>query len=323
MPRKASEGECLPDGEDRTFELRIDGGECIEAGHAMPEAYRRMLIRQMSQHAHSEYVGMLPEAGWVTRAPSLQRKCVLLAKIQDEAGHAQYLYSAIETLGTSRARELARLHEGSAKYLNIFNYPALTWADVGAIAWLTDGAAIVNQVSLAEGSYGPYTRALLRICQEENFHHRQGFDLMRVLSAGTPRQRHMAQDALDRWWWPTLMVFGPADADSIHSANSMRWRIKMRSNDALRQQFIDQAVPEAMALGLSIPDPLLRFNEHTGHYETGPIDWTHFLETINGRGTCSRDRIRVRRQAHADGEWVREAAMAHAAKRRVATGEST
>ncbi|MBI0329628.1 1,2-phenylacetyl-CoA epoxidase subunit PaaA [Burkholderia plantarii] len=300
--------------DEAAFQQRIDDGRKIEPQDGMPAAYRRTLMRQMAQHAHSEYVGMLPEGGWISRAPTLHRKCILLAKVQDEAGHAQYLYSAMETLGLSREEAYQQLLDGRAKYLNIFNYPALTWADVGMIGWLTDGAAIVNQVPLSRCSYGPYARAMVRICQEESFHHRQGFDLVMKLAHGTPAQRQMAQDALNRWWWPTLMVFGPPDADSPHSARSMKWGIKLYSNDALRQKFIDQTVPQVHYLGLEVPDEQLRFNADTGHYETGPIDWDEFERVINGGGLCNRARIEARNKAWDDGAWVREAAAAYAAR---------
>lgn len=305
---------------ETAFQRRIDAGEKIEPSDWMPHGFRRALIRQMAQHAHSEYIGMLLETAWLSRAPTLYRKCVLLAKVQDEVGHAQYLYGAVEGLGTTRYRELQALLEGRAKYLNIFNYPALTWADVGTIGWLTDGAAIINQVPLSNCSYGPYARAMVRICQEESFHNRQGFELMRALADGTQEQRRMAQDAVDRWWWPTVMVFGPPDADSPHSQQSMRWRIKLYSNDELRQRFIDQTVPQVHYLGLSVPDPQLRFNPHTNHYEIGPIDWDEFNRVISGNGICNRDRRRVRNRAWDDGAWIREAAAAFAAKRATRIG---
>ncbi len=299
---------------EAAFAQRIERGDKIESQDWMPEGYRRTLLRQISQHAHSEYVGMLPEGFWLTRAPSLHRKCVLLAKVQDEAGHAQYLYSALESLGVDRDEAYQELLAGRAKYLNIFNYPALTWADVGMIGWLTDGAAIVNQVPLSRSSYGPYARAMVRICQEESFHHRQGFDLVRKLVEGTPEQRLMAQQALDRWWWPTLMVFGPPDADSPHSRQSMKWGIKLYSNDTLRQKFIDQTVPQIHHLGLSVPDPDLHLNPHTGHYESGPIDWSEFRRVIAGNGQCNRHRLNSRQRSWDQGAWVREAAACHAAK---------
>jgi len=301
-------------GHTLEFQQRIDRGDKIEPQDWMPESYRQALQRQMAQHAHSEYVGMLPEGRWITRAPSLHRKCILLAKVQDEAGHAQYLYSALESLGLSREQAYGQLLSGQAKYLNIFNYPALSWADVGMIGWLTDGAAIVNQVPLSRSSYGPYARAMLRICQEESFHHRQGFDLVRKLVEGSPDQREMAQEALNRWWWPTVMVFGPPDEDSVHSQRSMRWGIKLYSNDTLRQKFIDQTVPQIHHLGLSVPDEHLRFNQETGHYEIGLIDWDEFQRVIQGNGQCNRDRIAARRHAWESGAWVREAAACYAHK---------
>ncbi len=297
------------------FEARVANDEFIEPKDWMPEAYRKTLVRQMSQHAHSEIVGMLPEGNWITRAPNLRRKAILLAKVQDEAGHGLYLYSAAETLGTSRDEMTEALLSGKAKYSTIFNYPTLTWADIGAIGWLVDGAAIMNQVPLQRTSYGPYARAMVRICKEESFHQRQGFDIMLAMCRGTPEQKAMAQDSLDRWWWPSLMMFGPPDADSVHSAQSMRWKIKLLSNDELRQRFIDQTVPQAEFLGLTIPDPDLRWNEERGHYDIGPIDWSEFQAVLRGHGPCNRDRIRVRTKAWEDGAWVREAAVEHARKR--------
>jgi len=294
----------------------------IEAKDWMPERYRRTLIRQISQHAHSEIVGMLPEANWITRAPSLKRKAILLAKVQDEAGHGLYLYSAAETLGVSRDTLLEELHSGKAKYSSIFNYPTLTWADVGAIGWLVDGAAIMNQVPLCKCSYGPYARAMTRVCKEESFHQRQGFQIMLTLAQGTAAQKDMAQDALNRWWWPSLMMFGPTDAESPNSAESMRWRIKRFSNDELRQRFVDMTVPQAELIGLTIPDPDLQWNADTGHYDFGPIDWAEFQQVISGHGPCNRERIETRKQAHEDGAWVREAARAHAEKRRAAAARS-
>ncbi|CCW28987.1 1,2-phenylacetyl-CoA epoxidase subunit A [Xenorhabdus nematophila] len=299
---------------EKMFLERIDRGEKIEPQDWMPDGYRHALQRQMSQHAHSEYVGMLPEGAWIRRAPSLSRKCILLAKVQDEAGHAQYLYSALESLKQSRDHVYGKLLSGEAKYLNIFNYPALTWADVGMIGWLTDGAAIVNQVPLSRSSYGPYARAMVRICQEESFHNRQGFDLIRRLVEGTPEQRQMAQEALNRWWWPTVMVFGPPDEHSIHSRNAMRWGIKLYSNDTLRQKFIDQTVPQVMYLGLEVPDPDLRFNSETGHYEIGAINWDEFHRVIQGNGLCNHERINSRRRAWEENAWVREAVACYATK---------
>lgn len=296
------------------FQKRIERGEKIEPQDWMPDDYRRALQRQMSQHAHSEYIGMLLEGRWITRAPTLSRKCILLAKVQDEAGHAQYLYSALESLRLSRDEAYSKLLSGEAKYLNIFNYPVLTWADVGMIGWLTDGAAIVNQVPLTRCSYGPYARAMVRVCQEESFHHRQGFDLIRKLVEGTQAQREMAQEALNRWWWPVLMVFGPPDERSVHSRNAMRWGIKLYSNDTLRQKFIDQTVPQIQYLGLTVPDPDLRFNPETCHYETGEIDWDEFNRVIQGNGLCNKARIASRRRAWEEGAWVREAALCHTVK---------
>lgn len=298
------------------FEARVAAEEKIEANDWMPEAYRRTLIRQISQHAHSEIVGMLPEGNWITRAPSLRRKAALLAKVQDEGGHGLYLYSAAETLGVTREELVDQLLAGRAKYSSIFNYPTLTWADMGAIGWLVDGAAIMNQIPLCRCSYGPYARAMIRICKEESFHQRQGYELMMTLARGTPEQKAMAQDALNRWWWPSIMMFGPSDRDSQHSDQSMRWKIKRFSNDDLRQKFIDATVPQAYFIGLEIPDPALRLNEATGHWEIGPIDWDEFKRVIAGNGPCNRDRLKARNKAHADGEWVRAAALAHAAKRR-------
>jgi len=298
------------------FQARVDAEEKIEPKDWMPEAYRQTLIRQISQHAHSEIVGMLPEGNWITRAPSLRRKAVLIAKVQDEGGHGMYLYSAAETLGVAREELIAQLLAGSAKYSSIFNYPTLTWADVGAIGWLVDGAAIMNQIPICRCSYGPYARAMVRICKEESFHQRQGFEIMLTLARGSAAQRAMAQDALNRWWWPSIMMFGPSDADSRHTAQSMRWKIKRFSNDELRQKFIDVTVPQAQFLGLTIPDAQLRFNEASGHYEIGAIDWSEFQRVLQGNGPCNRERLEARRAAHAAGAWVREAAAAHAAKQR-------
>jgi ring-1,2-phenylacetyl-CoA epoxidase subunit PaaA len=275
-------------------------------------------VRQISQHAHSEIIGMQPEGNWLTRAPSLKRKAVLLAKVQDEAGHGHYLYSAAETLGVSREELNAQLLSGRAKYSSIFNYPTLTWADIGAIGWLVDGAAIMNQIPLCRCSYGPYARAMIRICKEESFHQRQGFEIMHTLAKGSAAQKEMAQDALNRWWWPCLMMFGPPDTASEHSDASMRWKIKRFSNDELRQKFVDATVPQAHFLGLTIPDGDLRFNDATGHWEFGNIDWSEFKRVLAGDGPCNRQRMRTRREAHEAGEWVREAALAHARKRRKA-----
>lgn len=300
--------------EERAFQERIDAGIKIEPKEWMPEGYRRTLIRQISQHAHSEIVGQLPEANWVTRAPTLQRKSILLAKIQDEAGHGLYLYSAAETLGVARDELLDALHSGKAKYSSIFNYPTLSWADMGAIGWLVDGAAIINQVPLCRCSYGPYARAMIRVCKEESFHARQGYDILLSLCRGSAEQKQMAQDALNRWWWPALMMFGPPDADSVNSAQSAQWRIKLFSNDGLRQRMVDQTVPQAEYLGLTIPDPELRWNEERGHYDFGAIDWTEFHEVLKGNGPCNRERLRTRVQAYEDGRWFRDALVAHAEK---------
>lgn len=297
------------------FEAYVADNKKIEPKDWMPDAYRKTLIRQISQHAHSEIVGMLPEGNWITRAPSLKRKAILLAKVQDEAGHGLYLYSAAETLGVERDDLIDELHSGKAKYSSIFNYPTLNWADIGAIGWLVDGAAIMNQVPLCKCSYGPYARAMVRVCKEESFHQRQGFQIMLTMAQGTPEQKAMAQDALNRWWWPSLMMFGPTDADSTHSADSMRWKIKLFSNDELRQRFIDMTVPQAEVLGLSIPDPDLKWNEKRGHYDFGTINWDEFYNVIKGNGPCNKQRIETRRKAHEKGTWVREAAVAHAEKR--------
>jgi len=297
------------------FQLRIDAEDKIEANDWMPEAYRRTLVRQISQHAHSEIVGMLPEGNWITRAPSLRRKAALLAKVQDEGGHGLYLYAAAETLGVSREELFEQLLSGKAKYSSIFNYPTLTWADMGAIGWLVDGAAIMNQIPLCRCSYGPYARAMIRICKEESFHQRQGYEIMIGLARGTPEQKAMAQDALNRFWWPCLMMFGPPDTASQHSDQSSAWKIKRFSNDELRQKFIDATVPQAHFLGLTIPDAALRFDEASGHWVHGPIDWEEFRQVLAGNGPCNRQRMKQRRAAHAEGAWVREAALAHAAKR--------
>ncbi|PJK29896.1 1,2-phenylacetyl-CoA epoxidase subunit PaaA [Minwuia thermotolerans] len=302
------------------FQAHIDAEKRVEPRDWMPERYRKFMIRQISQHAHSEYVGMLPEGNWITRAPTLRRKAALLAKIQDEAGHAAYLYSAAETLGASRDQMLEDLHSGKAKYSSIFNYPALTWADIGAIGWLVDGAAIVNQVALCRTSYGPYARAMVRICKEESFHQRQGFEIMTTLAHGAPEQKAMAQDALDRWWWPSLMMFGPHDSDSPNSEISFRWKVKRQSNDELRQKFVDMTVAQAEFLGLKIPDDDLKWNEARGHYDFGRIDWDEFWRVVKGNGLCNRDRLRNRREAYENGAWVREAALAHAEKKRARAG---
>ena len=300
--------------QEREFQARVDAGIKIEAKDWMPEAYRKTLVRQISQHAHSEIVGQLPEGNWVTRAPTLERKAVLLAKIQDEAGHGLYLYSAAETLGVSRDQMLGDLHTGKAKYSSIFNYPTLSWADIGMIGWLVDGSAIINQVPLCRCSFGPYARAMVRVCKEESFHQRQGYDILLSLCNGTPEQKQMAQDALNRWWWPALMMFGPSDGDSPNSAQSMQWRIKLFSNDELRQKMVDQTVPQAEHLGLTVPDPDLKWNEERGHYDFGAIDWDEFYNVVRGNGPCNRDRLRTRVKAWDDGAWFREALVAHADK---------
>ena len=300
--------------QERAFQERIDAGQKIEPKEWMPEGYRKTLVRQISQHAHSEIVGQLPEGNWITRAPTLERKAILLAKVQDEAGHGLYLYCAAETLGISRDEMYEQLHAGKAKYSSIFNYPTLTWADIGAIGWLVDGAAIMNQIPLCRCSYGPYARAMIRICKEESFHQRQGYEIMLTLSRGTAEQKAMAQDALDRWWWPCLMMFGPPDGQSNHSDTSMRWKIKRFTNDALRQKFVDATVPQGHYLGLTFPDPDLRWDEAAGHWRFGDIDWEEFRRVLAGDGPCNRERLAARRQAHADGAWVRDAARAHAAK---------
>ncbi|MGB5354753.1 MAG: 1,2-phenylacetyl-CoA epoxidase subunit PaaA [Woeseia sp.] len=307
-----------PEARLAAFQATVDAEEKIEPKDWMPEAYRRTLVRQISQHAHSEIIGMQPEGNWLTRAPSLKRKAILIAKVQDEAGHGHYLYSAAETLGTSRDEMFADLISGKAKYSSIFNYPTLTWADIGAIGWLVDGAAIMNQVPLCRCSYGPYARAMVRICKEESFHQRQGFDIMVSLCKGTPEQKAMAQDALNRWWWPSLMMFGPSDNESKHSAQSMAWKIKRFSNDELRQKFVDVTVPQAEFLGLKVPDDDLELDEETGHYKFGDIDWQEFMDVLAGNGPCNRQRLDVRRKAQDDGAWVRDAARAHAAKQAAA-----
>ncbi|ACY48430.1 1,2-phenylacetyl-CoA epoxidase subunit PaaA [Rhodothermus marinus] len=297
------------------FQARIDADEKIEPKDWMPERYRRQLVRMMSQHAHSEIVGMLPEGNWITRAPTLRRKMALLAKVQDEAGHGLYLYSATETLGVDRYQLIRDLLEGRAKYSNIFNYPTLTWADVGVIGWFVDGAAIVNQTMLAKSSYGPYARAMIRICKEEAFHKRQGYEICVTLARGTPEQRRMLQDAINRWWWPTLMMFGPPDDQSPNSAELLRWKVKRKTNDELRQHFINITVPQVLALGMAIPDPELRYDEKTGNWLIGPIDWDEFWRVIRGHGPCNRERLQARRKAHEEGAWVREAVQAYARKR--------
>ncbi len=302
--------------EERAFQERIDAEIKIEPKNWMPDAYRQTLIRQISQHAHSEIVGMLPEGNWLTRAPTLKRKLQLMAKIQDEAGHGMYLYSAMETLGADRDAEIDKLHSGKAKYSSIFNYPTLNWADMGAVGWLVDGAAIVNQVVLQRTSYGPYARAMIRICKEESFHQRQGYEiLLTMMRHGNQAQQDMVQDAINRLWWPALMMFGPSDADSPNSAQSMAWKIKRMGNDELRQRFIDQTVPQLEFLGCTAPDPYLKWNAERGHYDFGQIDWQEFYDVLKGNGPCNRERIATRRKALEDGQWVREAAVAHAAKR--------
>ncbi|MES2800104.1 MAG: 1,2-phenylacetyl-CoA epoxidase subunit PaaA [Bacteroidota bacterium] len=299
---------------ERKFQEKIDKEIKIEPKDWMPDNYRQTLIRQISQHAHSEIVGMLPEGNWITRAPNLRRKAVLLAKVQDEAGHGLYLYSATETLGADREQTIDDLHSGKAKYSSIFNYPTLSWADMGAIGWLVDGAAIMNQVPLCRCSYGPYARAMVKICKEESFHQRQGFEIMAQLAAGTEAQKAMAQDALNRFWWPAIMMFGPNDADSKHTQQSMDWKIKRNTNDELRQQFIDVTVPQVKLIGLEVPDANIKFNEQTNHYEYSEINWDEFWQVVNGNGPCNKERIEARRSAKENGEWVREAALAYAAK---------
>src|SRR5512147_251571 len=309
-PRSVKESEY-----EAEFDARVARGEFIEAKDWMPEGYRKTLIRQISQHAHSEIVGMLPEGNWITRAPTLKRKAILLAKVQDEGGHGMYLYAAAETLGVARDELVEALHSGKAKYSSIFNYPTLNWADIGVIGWLVDGAAIMNQIPLCRCSYGPYARAMIRVCKEESFHQRQGFEIMLTLCRGTDEQKAMAQDALNRWWWPVLMMFGPPDQVSQHSDTSTKWKIKRFSNDELRQKFVDATVPQAQFLGLTIPDPGMKQNA-SGNWEYSAIDWEEFKQVLAGNGPCNRDRLAARRKAHEDGAWVREAAMAYAEKRR-------
>jgi len=299
---------------DEEFQRLVDDDQRIEPRDWMPEGYRKTLIRQIAQHAHSEIIGMQPEGNWITRAPSLRRKAILMAKVQDEAGHGLYLYSAAETLGVGRDELLDLLHAGKQKYSSIFNYPTLTWADMGAIGWLVDGAAIVNQVPITRCSYGPYARAMVRICKEESFHQRQGFEILHTLSHGTPEQHAMAQDAVNRWWWPSLMMFGPPDDQSPNSAQSMAWKIKRFSNDELRQKFVDMTVPQSEVLGLSLPDPEIRWDEASGHYRFGRIDWSEFFEVLKGNGPCNAQRMEHRVRAHEEGAWVREAATAYAEK---------
>ena len=299
---------------EERFAATIEADEKVEPRDWMPDGYRKTLIRQIAQHAHSEIIGMQPEGNWLTRAPSLKRKAILMAKAQDEAGHGHYLYSAAETLGASREELVQRLHNGQHKYSSIFNYPTLSWADIGTIGWLVDGAAITNQVMLTRTSYGPYARAMVRICKEESFHQRQGYELLITLSRGSDAQRSMAQDSINRWWWPALMMFGPHDSDSTHTEQSMAWKIKRMSNDELRQNFIDMTVPQAKYLGLTIPDPDLAWNSDRGHYDTGPIDWDEFWEVVKGNGPMNRERIAHKISAWDEGQWVREAATAYATK---------
>ena len=297
------------------FQARIDAEEKIEPNDAMPEGYRRTLVRQIGQHAHSEIVGMLPEGNWITRAPTLRRKIALIAKVQDEGGHGLYLYSAAETLGVSREQMTDELLSGKAKYSSIFNYPTPTWADIGAIGWLVDGAAIMNQIVLCRCSYGPYARAMIRICKEESFHQRQGYEIMITLCNGTPEQKELAQDALNRFWWPSLMMFGPSDSGSTHSDQSMQWKIKRFTNDDLRDKFINATVPQAEFLGLTVPDPDLKWNEAKQGYDHGDIDWEEFWRVVKGGGPCNHERLKTRNKVHRDGAWVREAALAYAEKR--------
>ena len=305
-----------PDALQTRFDEKIDADQKIEPQDWMPEAYRRTLVRQISQHAHSEIIGMQPEGNWISRAPSLKRKAILLAKVQDEGGHGLYLYSAAETLGVGRDSLLDALHTGKAKYSSIFNYPTLQWADVGVIGWLVDGAAIMNQVPICRCSYGPYARAMIRICKEESFHQRQGFESLMVQMQGTPEQRAMVQDAVNRWWWPVLAMFGPPDAASTNTAQGMRWGIKRISNDDLRQKFVDATVPQAAVLGVTLPDPDLKWNEERQQHDYGAIDWDEFWAVVNGNGPCNKERLANRVKAHEDGQWVRDAAQAHAAKQK-------
>ena len=305
----------MPAREQVIFDQKIADEIRIEPKDWMPDDYRKMLIRQMSQHAHSEIVGMLPEGNWITRAPSLRRKATLIAKVQDEAGHGLYLYSATETLGISREETIEQLHTGKAKYSSIFNYPTLTWADIGAIGWLVDGAAIMNQVPLCRASYGPYARAMIRICKEESFHQRQGFEILLTLSRGSEAQKVMCQDAINRWWWPSIMMFGPNDEASPNSTLSMQWKIKRFSNDELRQRFVDVCVEQVKVLNMHLPDPAIKWNESTGHYDFGEINWEEFYQVLKGHGPCNRERLEARKKAHAEGAWVREAASAYAEKK--------
>ena len=300
---------------EKIFQDKVDAEVRIEPKDWMPEKYRQTLIRQISQHAHSEIVGMLPEGNWISRAPSLKRKQILIAKVQDEAGHGLYLYSAAETLGISRDEMIEQLHSGKAKYSSIFNYPTITWADMGAIGWLVDGAAIMNQVPLCRTSYGPYSRAMIRVCKEESFHQRQGFETLLVLSKGNEDQRAMLQDAINRWWWPSLMMFGPHDSESLHSEQSMKWKIKRFSNDELRQRFVDMIAEQVKLLNCTLPDPELKWNAERGHYDFGKIDWSEFWNVVSGNGPCNKQRLDARRTAWEEGAWVREAARVHAEKR--------
>ncbi len=300
---------------EKLFQQKIDTEIKVEPKDWMPDAYRKTLVRQISQHAHSEIVGMLPEGNWISRAPSLKRKAILIAKVQDEAGHGLYLYSACETLGTSREETINDLNSGKAKYSSIFNYPTLTWADMGAIGWLVDGAAILNQVMLCRTSYGPYARAMVRICKEESFHQRQGFDILLTLCKGTDAQKAMCQDAINRWWWPSLMMFGPKDSESTNTDQSMKWKIKRKTNDELRQQFVDMCAEQVKILNMTLPDEHLKWNAQTQHYDFGEIDWSEFWNVVKGNGPCNKERLEARRKAHEDGAWVREAAAAYAEKK--------
>ena len=316
IPGQVEKNGAASSAEEQHFQATVDAEGKIEPRDWMPEAYRKTLLRQISQHAHSEIIGMLPEGNWISRAPSLKRKAILIAKVQDEAGHGLYLYSAAETLGQSRDQMMDALHTGRAKYSSIFNYPTLTWADVGAIGWLVDGAAIMNQIPLCRCSYGPYARAMIRVCKEESFHQRQGFDIMLILSRGTAEQKAMAQDALDRWWWPVLAMFGPPDAESVHSSQSAKWKIKRVSNDELRQKFVDVTVPQAELLSLRVPDDKLAWNAERGHYDFGDIDWDDFWRVVNGDGPCNKERLAARVKAYEDGKWVRDAAVAYSNKQK-------
>ena len=307
---------------EKIFLSKIDQEIRIEPRDWMPEKYRQTLIRQVSQHAHSEIVGMLPEGNWISRAPSLKRKQILVAKVQDEAGHGLYLYSAAETLGISRDQMIEQLHTGKAKYSSIFNYPSLSWADMGAIGWLVDGAAIMNQIPLCRASYGPYSRSMIRICKEESFHQRQGFEILLTLCNGSPEQKSMAQESINRWWWPSLMMFGPHDSESTHSEQSMQWKIKRFSNDDLRQRFVDMIAEQAKVLGIILPDPLLKWNEERQHYDFGPINWQEFWDVVNGNGPCNKERLDARRKAWEDGKWVRDAAVAYAEKRKTISAKA-